>query len=184
VHEVYDYKRATDPLFAGYINTFLKLKMESTGWPKEVKNEEEKTHFVEQYLEKEDVQLDPAKMVKNSALRTLAKLCLNSFWGKFGQRENLPIAQYFTKPEEYFNVVFDVANQLQSVRIISAKMMLVNYIKEEEFIETVPTVNAVIAAFVTAQARLKLYSYIEKLQERVLYFDTDSIIYLTRPGDV
>ena len=33
----------------------------------------------------------------------------------------------------------------------------------------------------TAQARLKLYGILEKLNERVLYFDTDSIIYVHKP---
>ena len=39
-----------------------------------------------------------------------------------------------------------------------------------------------IAAYTTAQARLKLYSFLERLGERVLYYDTDSIIYLSREG--
>ena len=38
--------------------------------------------------------------------------------------------------------------------------------------------NVCIAAFVTTYARLKLYSELEKLQDRVLYFDTDSIIFV------
>ena len=33
----------------------------------------------------------------------------------------------------------------------------------------------------TAQARLKLYGFLEKLNERVLYFDTYSIIYVHKP---
>ncbi|ESO88065.1 hypothetical protein LOTGIDRAFT_175919 [Lottia gigantea] len=41
--------------------------------------------------------------------------------------------------------------------------------------------NVVIAAFVTAQARLKLYSVLEPLGNRVCYFDTDSIIYRHLP---
>ena len=41
--------------------------------------------------------------------------------------------------------------------------------------------NVIVAAFVTAQARLKLYGILEKLNERVLYFDTDSIIYHHKP---
>ena len=39
------------------------------------------------------------------------------------------------------------------------------------------------AAFVTAQGRLKLYSELEKLGERVLYMDTDSIIFKSKPGE-
>ena len=42
-------------------------------------------------------------------------------------------------------------------------------------------VNIFIAAFTTCHARLKLYSYLEELQQRVLYFDTDSVIYTTKP---
>ena len=43
-------------------------------------------------------------------------------------------------------------------------------------------VNIFIAAFTTCHARLKLYSYLEELQQRVLYFDTDSVIYTVKPG--
>ncbi|TWW60970.1 hypothetical protein D4764_05G0010600 [Takifugu flavidus] len=38
-------------------------------------------------------------------------------------------------------------------------------------------------AFTTAHARLKLYSYLEKLQDRVFYIDTDSLIYLVKEGE-
>ena len=40
----------------------------------------------------------------------------------------------------------------------------------------------VIAAYTTAQARLKLYSYLRPLGDRVLYCDTDSIVFTTEPG--
>ena len=38
------------------------------------------------------------------------------------------------------------------------------------------------AAFVTTHARLKLYSELDKIGDRVLYFDTDSIIYVDQQG--
>lgn len=31
--------------------------------------------------------------------------------------------------------------------------------------------------------RLKLYSYLEKLEERVLYYNTGSVIYVSKPGE-
>lgn len=37
--------------------------------------------------------------------------------------------------------------------------------------------NIFIAAFTTSLARLKLYEVLDVLQERVLYYDTDSVIY-------
>lgn len=43
--------------------------------------------------------------------------------------------------------------------------------------------NVVIATFVTAQARLKLYSYLEFLGELAIYFDIDSVVFIQKPGE-
>ena len=43
--------------------------------------------------------------------------------------------------------------------------------------------NIFVAAFTTAWARLHLYSAVEQLGERVLYMDTDSVIFTHRPGE-
>ena len=56
-------------------------------------------------------------------------------------------------------------------------MILVNYEERQEFIEECPFGNVVLAAFTTAHARLHLYETLQPLDARVLYFDTDSIIY-------
>lgn len=61
--------------------------------------------------------------------------------------------------------------------------MYVNYVLEDESVSPTPTANVVIAAYTTAQARLKLYSYLEQLKERVLYCDTDSIIFISRTDE-
>ena len=52
---------------------------------------------------------------------------------------------------------------------------------DEEVIPSSKT-NIFIASFTTSWARLELYYYLETLQEQVLYFDTDSIIYLWSEG--
>ena len=56
-------------------------------------------------------------------------------------------------------------------------------LQADAFVEESKYSNPVIAAYVTAHARLQLYSYLESLQERILYFDTDSIIYIEREGE-
>jgi len=63
--------------------------------------------------------------------------------------------------------------------MINEYLISVNFKKELDYVEVMQYSNPIIASFTTAIARLKLYSYIEKLQNRVLYFDTDSIIYIT-----
>ena len=183
VYEVYHFTRRTRNLFAPYINLFLKRKTESSGWPKDVVTEEQKSKYIDDFLAREAVQLDAPNMIKNNALRTLSKLCLNSFWGKFGQRDNLPTTDYFDNAEDFFSVIFDDRLQIHAVRIINENLMMVTYSSEDEYIEGNNTVNPVIAAFTTAHARLRLYSYLEQLQDGVIYFDTDSIIYISRPTD-
>ena len=42
----------------------------------------------------------------------------------------------------------------------------------------------IVACFTTALARLKLYEYLETLNEQVLYYDTDSVIYSYKEGQV
>lgn len=45
------------------------------------------------------------------------------------------------------------------------------------------TTNIFIAASTTVMARLKLYESLESVQEQVLYYDTDSVVYRWKPGD-
>ena len=51
------------------------------------------------------------------------------------------------------------------------------YIAEENFPNLRHT-NEVIESYVTAGARINLYGYLESLQDRALYCDTDTIIYI------
>lgn len=63
--------------------------------------------------------------------------------------------------------------------------MLVQYKEKEEARKDNNTTNVVFAAFTTAYARLELYKYLEMLgADRTYYFDTDSIIFTSKPGEV
>ena len=53
---------------------------------------------------------------------------------------------------------------------------------EEEYKRSFKT-NVFIAAFTTSLARLKLYNALDVLQDRALYYDTDSVIYKSKPGE-
>lgn len=44
--------------------------------------------------------------------------------------------------------------------------------------------NIFITAFTNCWARLKPYDVLHMLDTRFLYFDTDSVIFVSRPGDV
>ena len=65
--------------------------------------------------------------------------------------------------------------------MVNDETVEVHYKKKDAFAEQNDNVNIVIAAFTTAYARLKLYDLLDLLQERVLYYDTDSVIYVHEP---
>ena len=51
------------------------------------------------------------------------------------------------------------------------------YNLKDLFVDNLKNTNVYIACFTTSHARLMLYDKLDYLQEKVLYFDTDSIIY-------
>lgn len=85
----YDPKTGKGGLFAEYVNTFLKIKQEASGWPGWCESDEQKQNYIDNYFLHEGITLDWQAIEVNKGLRSLAKLSLNSFWGKFAQRTNL-----------------------------------------------------------------------------------------------
>jgi len=89
IHEVWHYEQSEVGLFAEYINTFLKLKTEASGPPREDMTEQELDEFIELFYQHEGVRLDKEKIVLNPGLRALAKLCLNSKMNRWRSRQRL-----------------------------------------------------------------------------------------------
>ena len=182
VHEVWHFQESEEGLFSEYVNTWLKIKTEASGWPAKYKTEEEKRSFIEQFEAKEGIPLNYDSIKKNPGLKATAKLMLNSFWGKFGQRENLPQVTQCTTPQELYNITEDDTNVVQELRFCSEDILEVVYRNKEEAVVPSNKTNVFIAAFTTCHARLKLYSHLEKLNQQVLYYDTDSVIYKWKEG--
>ena len=116
-------------------------------------------------------------------MRAIGKLVLNSFWGKFGQRQDLPQTEYVDKADRYFSLLTSDSQQVTGVSFVNDDMVFIQWMNDENFIEQSGKVNVIIAAYTTAQARLKLYSYFEQLDRRSVYADTDSVVFLSRPGE-
>ena len=118
-------------------------------------------------------------------MRTLAKLLLNSFWGKFAQRSNLQKKTLVKTRAEMLKLLTDESLSVESMIELGDYELMVSYKSLDPFSEPSAASNVVIAAFVTCEARLKLYGLLEKLGSHVLYFDTDSVFWLDTgiPGD-
>ncbi|XP_077270142.1 uncharacterized protein LOC143901589 [Temnothorax americanus] len=186
VSKIWQYKIARyDPvtrqggLFAEYINTFLKLKQEASGWPSDCYDDEAKERYLREYAETEGVVLDKDNIVRNPGLRSVAKLCLNSFWGKFGQRTNLPQTEVVKSCLRFMTLLTSPEHEIIDILPVNDEEIYASWRLREEAVVASPLTNVVIAAYTTAQARLKLYDCLEALDRRVLYYDTDSCIYVS-----
>ncbi len=88
------------------------------------------------------------------------------------------VQQKYVSPEECFKMFYDERVVIMGFKMISendddeSATMLIRYKMHQAFIEPGRNTNVVLAAYVTAHARLRLYRFLEELQDRVLYFDT------------
>ena len=104
------------------------------------------------------------------------------FLGKFAQRSNLTKTEMVQEPSRFFDLLYSDEFEVCDARMVNENMIEVQYRNTDEFTTQNDKVNVVIAAFTTAYARLKLYDLLDLLQERVLYYDTDSVIYVHKTG--
>ena len=82
----------------------------------------------------------------------------------------------------YYDLLGSDEIEVSNARIVNDSIVEVQYKGVKEFGTPNNKTNVVIAAFTTAYARLKLYDLLDLLQERALYYDTDSVIYVSEPG--
>nr|DAC81317.1 TPA_asm: PolB [Larimichthys croaker adintovirus] len=181
--EVWHFDRCSDSIFVGYMHTFLKGKQEASGYPPEAADQESREKYIRDYELHQGVRLDADKIEVNPAKRQVAKLCLNSFWGKFAQRSNLPQTTLVSDPEDFLRFMFSGQYNVKYFNFLNDKTAMIQWNYHKRCVVPPGRANNVfIAAFTTAYARLKLYSYLEQVQENVLYMDTDSLIYVVKEG--
>ncbi|CAB3977958.1 DNA polymerase [Paramuricea clavata] len=182
VYEVYNY-RQREKIFDTYVNTFMKLKQESSGLPKNCYEDQgnvdkkKVNEYVQEYFNHEGVQLDASKISYNPGQRTVMKALLNSLWGKLAQNENVPVVSFIDRFHDLLEMVNDSSIEVTSLDFISDDVARTTHRKLSSLV-TLPNRNVVIAAFVTAYARLELFKVLHKLGSDVLYYDTDSVIYV------
>ena len=174
VYEVWHFDKTSDDLFKGYIRRFMKIKLESSKY--DFKTKEEEASFKAKIRDSLDINVEKFKF--NSGLRSISKLCLNSLWGKFGQRNNMSQTKYVTEVSEFYEILLDDKLDDINFQFINDNMVQMTYNFKDQFVDNHNSTNIFIACFTTSHARLMLYNKLDYLKEKVLYFDTDSIIYI------
>ncbi len=191
----YHFESSTD-LFKGYMRDFLKDKLEASGVPNwAAASDEAYAEFETYHREELGIELHRDKMVPNAARKTGAKLKVNSLWGKFGERMKGCSWSTFQVDKDCNEI-----NALEK-RWIDGELDIVfrKYSHDNKTVGIVYNFNSelppshivqrirrghrniAIAAMITSHARCRLWKELNKLGDRVLYMDTDSIIYENSP---
>ncbi len=171
----YDINSKTGGLFTSYVDTFLKLKEEASGWPQGINTPEEKQNYIDNFFELEGIRLDENNIEKNSGLRSVVKLILNSLWGKFGMRTNRTQVKFINNIREWYEMINNSDYEIHDINFDIPNILTVYFSISKQSYDgdnSDNNINVVIASFVTAQARLVLLDAMEKVGERTLYHDT------------
>ena len=192
IYEVAHWENTSRDLFKDYIDTFMKLKAESSGIdvydesgePKEP-TDEELEHRVQQFQEHEQVTLDKSNIKDNPGMYKVSKMMLVALGGKLGERQNKPRTKVIDKPGEFYNTISNKRYdcKYEFVGHEGEEMVLMNFTENSNvYNDTRFSTNEALAAFITGYGRLKLYSLLKAVGfENVLYMDTDSVTYKETP---
>jgi hypothetical protein len=161
--------------------------------------DEEKQNYIDDYEQHENIRLDPTKIEKNPVLRTCGKLALNCLWvcymkmrkralifnhsilqGKFAQRKDLPKTAVLSMRKELLQLLNAPNVKVHNVIDGIGSKIIINYSDTES---RTHNTNSIVAAITTCHARILLYQLLHILGERVLYYDTDSVLFVQRDGE-
>jgi hypothetical protein len=190
VHEVYQYpgtlkfnpETGEDGLLSAYVRRFMALKIQASGWPEECDTPEKKQQFIDDVKKYDGITLDPTKMEKNPALRTIGKLTVCALWGKMGEKTLRSKAQLIYDHADLIKLVTDPEKVVQSLLPLGENCLQVTYKPVVDSEKSLPTSSLLLAAFTTCFGRIHLYRYLDIVGKTALYCDTDSVAWCWRPG--
>ena len=176
-------------LFRGYVDYFLRLKIEAEGWPASIAgaSPEEKEAWCDEVARQNGGigRPRPDSIAKNPGLRTFAKLMLNSLWGKFAQSPRSDGRAYINTGGDFDALFMNPMIRKDNLALlpVTEHSYIAQFKLAEKYEQAPARSNFYLAAFVTAHARVRLHELMRGVGERsVLYCDTDSVVYVCPDG--
>ena len=158
---VYDQATCEWGLFAQYMNTFMKIKTEVSGYPVGCTIPQGKTVFIVRVCAHEGISLGHDDILYNAGRRTVAKLGLNNIWGKYAQNPDRCTKEFATEPRKFLNsflttlIMYLTYNDNQ-------RRLSIRHVQEVERVS-----NACAKRHHSRQTRV-----VQRLEDRTLYCDT------------
>ena len=172
----------------GYMSYFLRMKQESEGWKKAGASSETPSDDIKQQKIQELFELNGnmARMrseyvEKNDVRRGTSKIYLNCLWGKLAQSSDQDTQKVIYGFHQFHKIHYDPEVQPESIRYrhIKGEAYEAIYKSKKPFYKRNAKYNIWIAAAVTAHARCRLHRQMIRVgPERILYCDTDSIVFI------
>lgn len=190
-----DGKVNANSLWGSWFREFMPLKDAKSGYPKECKTDEQKEAYRRAYAEwwlNQYATLDAAEIETNPALKLVAKLLLNTLWGKVTQNPDQQQTSVFNGDQvsAFHDLVFSGDWVVRRVLPMTSRgedgcraMEVVHerprgFVHDNRDCGRTATPHAVhIGVLVTEYARDELYQAMELAGEHaVKYYDTDGLI--------
>ncbi|KAG8227912.1 hypothetical protein J437_LFUL011840 [Ladona fulva] len=108
------------------------MKQEASGYPSWCLSEDQKARYIKDFFERERIELDAGNIAHNPGMRQLAKLMLNSFWGRFGMQENLTRCSILRTMEELLALITDPSVALSHLIPVNEDAIYASWNEREE----------------------------------------------------
>jgi len=102
--------------------------------------------------------------------------------GKWAQNQSKTQTTIVNSEKEFNELLTSPGTDVKNLIFPNEEVAWVSWKYSDENVASGKNVNVAVAAYVTTQARLKLYEYLSKLGKSVLYCDTNSLIYVQKVG--
>ncbi len=102
-----------------------------------------------------DFEIKPESTTKNPGLKQVAKICLNSLWGKFGQRTAMTEYEFHWNYNSLLNKLINDKITAQSWNIIDEDCVELRYSEYEDTIIENDYISEKTAVFITSNARVR-----------------------------
>jgi len=100
-------------------------------------------------------------------------------WGKLGENHVRTQTQLISDPKDLYRFLATPDIEVANLVFAGDSVFWIAWRHSDEtHAPMLRHTNDVIASFVTAGGRMNLYSYLDTLQTRALYTDTDSVIFI------
>jgi hypothetical protein len=100
-------------------------------------------------------------------------------WGKLTERSNRVQTKLISEPHELYRFLVTPYIELVNMIFASDNVVWISWqYSSEKHVTSLRHTNEIVGAFVTASARIHFYFYLDRLKDKAIYCDTDSVIYV------